>query len=33
LAHRTRVQAPLVGTWQERLAGTPVNHYYYYYAL
>ncbi len=20
----------LVGTWQERLAGTPVNYYYYY---
>ena len=24
LAHRTRVQAHLVGTWQERLADTPV---------
>jgi len=21
----------LVGTWQKRLAGTPVNYYYYYY--
>ena len=24
LAHRTRVWAYLAGTWQERLAGTPV---------
>ena len=24
LAHRTRVQAHLVGTWRKRLAGTPV---------
>jgi len=31
LAHRARVQAHLVGTWQERLAGMPVNYYYYYY--
>ncbi len=29
LAHRTRVYAHLVGTWQKRLAGTPVNYYYY----
>ena len=25
LVHRIRVQAHLVGTWPERLAGTPVN--------
>jgi len=30
LAHRTRVQAHLVGTWQERLAGTPVYYHCYY---
>jgi len=23
----------LVGTWQQRLAGTPVNYYYYYAIL
>ena len=26
LAHRIRVKAHLVGTWQERLAGTPVHY-------
>ena len=31
LAHRTGVQAYLVGTWQEQLAGTPVNCYYMQY--
>ena len=30
LAHRTRVQAHLVGTWRKRLAGTPVNYYDYH---
>ena len=31
LAHWTRVEAHLVGTWQERLAGMPVNYYHYYW--
>ncbi len=33
LTHRPRVEAHLVGTWQERPARTPVNYdccYYYY---
>ncbi len=30
LAHKTRVQAQLAGSWQEQLAGTPVKYYYCY---
>jgi len=29
---QTVMHGDLVGTWQERLAGTPVNIDYYYYA-
>ncbi len=32
LAHRTKVQAHLVNTWQEQLGGMPVNYCYHYEA-
>ncbi len=33
LAHRTSIQAHLVGTWQEQSAGTPVNYHSLQYDL